>query len=258
MTGRAKKNGLTNNRGAPPVMPPQRRRRKKPSLLRSWSKRLAALLLLVATLPLVLTLIYAVPGVKPVSTLMLARWLTLQNAERQWMDIDRLSPLLVHSVLMSEDGQFCAHRGIDWAEFEKVVVAALDGERTRGASTIPMQTVKNLYLWSGRSYFRKALELPLALYIDLVLSKRRIMEIYLNVVEWDVGVFGANAASWHYFGKSAANLTRREAALLTVTLPNPHVRNPAKPSRLVSRLGRIIEKRASRSGGYIGCLAAPG
>jgi monofunctional biosynthetic peptidoglycan transglycosylase len=130
----------------------------------------------------------------------------------------------------------------------------MEGEKTRGASTIVMQTGKNLFLWPGRSYLRKALELPLALYIDLVLSKKRIMEIYLNIAEWGPGIYGIEAASQYRFGRPASALTRRQAALLAVTLPSPETRNPAKPTKGLSRLARIIERRARQAGAYIGCL----
>jgi len=118
-----------------------------------------------------------------------------------------------------------------------------------------MQTVKNLFLWPGRSYLRKALELPLALWLDAVHSKRRIMEIYLNIAEWGPGIYGAEAAARHYFGRSAAALTARQAALLAVTLPNPHARNPAKPGSSLNRLANIIQRRAAGAGGHLECLA---
>lgn len=227
--------------------------------LRQRIASLFRLLLAVATLiilsPFVLILVYAAPETRPVSTLMLARHATLQPVDRQWVPIGEIAPVLQRSVLMSEDGRFCSHRGVDWRELNAVIDDALEGERTRGASTLPMQTVKNLFLWHGRSFLRKAIEIPLALFADLVWPKRRMMEIYLNIAEWDPGVFGAEAASRHYFGRPAKDLTARQAALLTVTLPNPASRNPARPSNQLQRLARLIEGRANRSGGYIDCLA---
>ncbi|WP_102960276.1 monofunctional biosynthetic peptidoglycan transglycosylase [Mangrovicella endophytica] len=206
------------------------------------------------SLPIVLVLVYAIPGVHPVSTLMLADHFTFQKVERDWVALDDISPVLIHSVMMSEDGQYCFHGGIDWTQMRAVVDDAMEGESTRGASTIPMQTVKNLFLWSGRSYLRKALEAPLALYADFIWTKRRLMEIYLNVAEWGDGIYGVEAASWHYFNKPAFALTAREAALLAVTLPSPATRNPAKPSRGLKRLSGVIEKRARGSGDYVGCV----
>ena len=155
---------------------------------------------------------------------------------------------------MSEDGKFCSHSGVDWDAINLVIDDALDGEPVRGASTISMQSVKNLYLWSSRSYVRKALEVPLALLVDTVWGKKRLLEIYLNIAEWGPGVFGIEAASRHHFGRSASRLNRRQAALLAVTLPNPIARNPRKPSRGLRRLAKVIERRARASGAYIGCL----
>jgi membrane peptidoglycan carboxypeptidase len=105
----------------------------------------------------------------------------------------------VNSIIMSEDGQFCSHWGVDWGALNAVLDR--EGGPSRGASTIAMQTVKNLFLWSSRSYIRKGLEIPLAYYADFILSKRRIMEIYLNIAEWGPGIFGAEAAAQHYFNK---------------------------------------------------------
>lgn len=224
------------------------------------TKRIAAwvtiVLVVLAAIPLALTPIYAIRGVHPVSTLMLWDEVTVRPVLRDWVSIDDVAPVLLHSVIMSEDGQFCRHRGVDWGEMLAVVDQALDGEETRGASTITMQTVKNLFLWNDRSFVRKAMELPLALYFDLVLSKRRILEIYVNIAEWDTGVYGIEAASQHYFGKPASKLTAREAALITVSLPAPDARNPADPSRTMRRLAQRVERLARGSGAYVGCLDA--
>ena len=219
-------------------------------LLRRAGLALAAL----ALLPVALTLLGLLPFVHPVSTLMVRDLLMLRGYERQWVDIEDIQPVLAHSVIMSEDGQFCSHAGIDWGALTEVIDDALSGEPSRGASTISMQTVKNLYLWQGRSFVRKALEVPLAIGFDLVVSKRRTIEIYLNIVEWAPGVFGAEAAARHHFGRSASDLTQRQAALLAVTLPNPHARNPAKPTAGLSRLADIIERRARQAGGHVDCV----
>jgi monofunctional biosynthetic peptidoglycan transglycosylase len=144
--------------------------------------------------------------------------------------LDSISPALPVAVIASEDNRFCRHRGVDWGALREVVESADEDGPSRGASTIPMQTAKNLFLWSGRSYVRKALELPIALWLDLVWSKRRMMENYLNIAEWGEGVFGAEAAARRYFGKAARDLTRREAALLATALPNPILRDPGRPS----------------------------
>lgn len=221
---------------------------------RRWVRRLLLAAVSLALLPVVLTLLYALPFIHPVSTLMLKDLATFSGYDRRWVSIDDVAPILAHSVIMSEDGQFCSHHGIDLGELKAVVDDALSGEATRGASTIPMQTVKNLYLWGGRSFLRKALELPLAIWFDLVVPKRRIMEIYLNIAEWGPNIYGIEAAAQHYFGKPAKELTRRQAALLAVTLPSPATRNPAKPSAGLKRLAAVIERRAAGAGDYVRCL----
>ncbi len=205
-------------------------------------------------LPILLLGIYKVPFVHPVSTLMLKDQLLLQTMERQWIDIDDISPHLVNAVMMSEDGQFCSHSGVDWHQMSLVVKDAVNGEPARGASTITMQTAKNLFLWNGRSYFRKALELPLSMATDMVLSKKRVMEIYLNIAEWGPGIYGVEAASQYYFKRSASKLTLQQASLLAVTLPNPAVRNPTKPSRGMVRTANIIQNRAKKAGPYVACV----
>ncbi len=148
-----------------------------------WLKRF---LLLLAIAPFALLFLYKLPFVHPVSTLMIKDLVTLKGYERHWVPLEDIAPVLVNSVMMSEDGQFCSHYGIDWNQLK--LVLGSDGEPSRGASTIPMQTVKNLFLWNGRSYVRKALEFPLAQAASLILSKRRMMEIYLNIVEWGDGI----------------------------------------------------------------------
>ena len=217
-------------------------------------RTLTALGLILLLLPLAFTLVYALPGAKPVSTLMVGRAVTGKPVDRQWVALEDVSPYVFQSVVMSEDGQFCSHYGVDLAELNAVIGDALEGEKPRGASTIPMQAVKNLFLWPQRSFIRKVFEIPYAIFADLVWSKKRLFEIYINIAEFDEGVFGIEAASRHYFNRSAADLTRRQAALLTVSLPNPKERNPAKPTKSLNRLAQVIEKRAQRSGAYIKCL----
>lgn len=212
----------------------------------------ARILLVLVLIPLVLVPVYSV--VNPVSTLMIWERLTGGTVERTWVPFDDIAPSLVQSVLMSEDGRFCSHRGVDWTELGKAIEESDD--RPRGASTITMQTVKNLFLWQSRSYVRKGLEMPLALYADMVLGKRRTMEIYLNVVEWAPGIFGAEAAAQHYFGRSASRLTASQSALLAATLPNPYARDPANPGPGLKVQANRIAGLARGSGAYIGCLSA--
>jgi monofunctional glycosyltransferase len=217
-------------------------------------RRVIIIAAVLALIPVGLTILYMPSFVHPVSTLMLKDAVTLKGYDRQWVAIDDIAPALIHSVMMSEDGQYCSHSGVDWKEFNQVIDDAMEGESSRGASTISMQTVKNLYLWNSRSFVRKGLELPYALMIDLVWSKRRLMEIYLNIAEWGPGIYGIEAAAQHHFGVSAKNLSRRQAALLAVSLPNPILRKPGKPSRGLNRLARVIERRATQAGGYVECV----
>lgn len=222
-------------------------------LRRRW-RQIAMIAAAIIVLPYVLIILYVPSFIHPISTLMLRDLVLLRGYDRQWASFDSISPNLVQSVMMSEDGQFCIHDGVDWVQMRGVVTDALEGESTRGASTIPMQTAKNLFLWNGRSFIRKGMELPLALVADFVWSKRRMMELYLNVAEWGPGIYGVEAAARHHFGVSAAKLTRRQAALLAVALPNPIERNAGKPGRGLRRLASLIERRAGRSGEYIKCL----
>ncbi len=219
-----------------------------------WLRKLVLAGAVLALAPVALTILYIPPFVHPVSTLMLKDLVTFKGYDRQWVSIDDIAPVLIHSVMMSEDGQYCSHLGVDWAAINQVIDDAMEGEGSRGASTIPMQTVKNIYLWSSRSYVRKVLEIPYALLIDLVWTKRRLMEIYLNIAEWGPGIYGIEAAARHHFGVSAKNLSRRQATLLAVALPNPAIRKPAKPSKGLNRLARLIERRAIQAGGYVECV----
>lgn len=165
-----------------------------------------------------------------------------------------MSPNLINAVLSSEDGRFCLHHGVDWQAVEIVIDDLIDGGTPRGASTVTMQTVKNLFLWPSRSYVRKTLEVPLAIYADFFWSKKRIAEIYLNMVEWGPGLYGAEAASRRYFGKTAARLTMREASLLATALPNPLGRNARSPSDGHQRLAKTVDARARKAAGLFSCV----
>ena len=221
---------------------------------RPWLRRLVRWALVIALIPFVLSVLYIPSFVHPVSTLMLMDLVKLQGYDRRWVSMEDIAPVMQYSVIMSEDGQFCRHYGVDLGELEGVVSDALEGEAVRGASTIPMQTVKNLYLFNIRSVLRKAVELPIAVFYDLVTPKRRILETYLNIAEWGPNIYGVEAAAQRYFGVSAKNLSHRQAALLTVALPNPYVRNPAKPSNGMRALARRIERLAAQAGGHVECL----
>lgn len=191
----------------------------------------------------------------PASTLMLAQQFTGRPISQRQVTLDRISPNLIRAVIASEDGNFCRHRGVDWGAIREAVGKATeDGGRLRGASTISMQTVKNLMLWPQGHIVRKGLELPLAYLADLAWGKRRVLELYLNIAEWGPGIFGAEAAAQHHFRKSAAQLTPREAALLAVSLPNPIERNASRPGPGTQRLARLIETRSARPTLAVSCL----
>jgi monofunctional biosynthetic peptidoglycan transglycosylase len=201
------------------------------------------LVLLLLALPYVLTPIYATGH--PVSTLMLWRWATGAPVTRQWIDLSEMSAALPRTVVASEDARFCSHHGVDWDAVREVIADAEDGEFSRGGSTITQQVAKNLFLWQGRSMVRKAIEFPLALWIDLVLPKARILELYLNIAEWGPsGQFGADAGARYAFGRSAGELSSREAALLASILPNPYRRSARKPGPGVRRLAATYVVRA--------------
>lgn len=190
----------------------------------------------------------------PFSALMAQRWLSGESVERAFVPIDAMSPALVKAVLVSEDGRFCEHHGIDLDAIQTAIEKARDGT-PRGASTISMQVAKNLFLWPSKSYLRKALEVPLTLAIELVWPKRRIMELYLNIAEWGPGVYGAEAAARHHFSKGALHLSEREAALLAVALPNPITRDAGQPGAGTRRLAGLIQARANRASRYqISCV----
>jgi monofunctional glycosyltransferase len=208
---------------------------------------------LVLLLPYLITPFYRV--VQPVSTLMLWRWATGARVVRVVVPLERMAPVLPVAVVAAEDSRFCSHHGIDWQELREAVEEADDLSEARGGSTITQQVAKNLFLWPGRSVVRKALEFPLALWIDLVLPKRRIMEIYLNIAEWGPdGEFGAEAASRFAFGRSSRDLSWREAALLAAILPNPLRRSALLPGPAVRRLAALYERRALRGTAQAGCV----
>lgn len=206
-------------------------------------KTLLLALVVVALVPYLIAPFYR--SGHPVSTLM--AWRSLRGApmQRQWIDLAAMSPYLPRSVVAAEDAHFCKHHGIDWGALREAIDDAQEeGTAFRGASTITQQVAKNLFFWQGRDPIRKALEFPLALWIDLVLPKSRILEIYLNIAEFGPeGQFGVAAGAAYAFGKSAADLSPREAALLASILPNPVRRSARKPGPGVRRLAATYQAR---------------
>jgi monofunctional glycosyltransferase len=182
------------------------------------------------------------------STLMLKGWLTGAPVMREWRSLSQISPNLIRAVLTAEDQRFCQHWGVDFDVLQELI-GDPDGPG-RGGSTLSMQTVKNLYLWHGRSYVRKAIEIPLALAADLVWGKRRMLELYLNIAEWGEGIYGAEAAARMHFGKPASALSAVEAARLAVMLPNPRARDAGS----ATGASRRVFRQREAIGTYASCV----
>jgi monofunctional biosynthetic peptidoglycan transglycosylase len=218
---------------------------------------LAVFVIGVLLLPYLVTPLYRF--VPPVSTLMLWRWLTGERVVRTFVPLEAMAPVLPLTVMVAEDARFCSHAGIDWQELREALESVDDIEEMRGGSTITQQVAKNLFLWPGRSVLRKGMEFPLALWIDLVLPKRRVLEIYLNIAEWGPnGEFGAEAGARRAFGKSARLVTSSEAALLAAMLPNPVRRSARQPRPGVRRLAFIHEARAAAASRLDACVRTRG
>jgi len=226
---------------------------------RSATKRVAKIvfitLIAALILPAVIALLYrSVPP--PITPLMLIRG---GNTSYEWVPMARIAPALARSVLTAEDDTFCSHSGFDTAALQRAIDDYLDTDEEstlRGGSTISQQTAKNVFLWPDRTWLRKGLETWLTIYIEALWPKRRIMEIYLNVVEWAPGVYGAEAAARHHFKKPAANLTAHEAALLAAVLPNPRRWNASNPGPYVSKRSVTLEARATKVGTSASCFTS--
>jgi monofunctional glycosyltransferase len=190
----------------------------------------------------------------PITPLMLIRLAEGEGLAKDWRPLGQIAPALAEAVVAAEDNRFCAHWGFDWPALKGEIEAWLAGEPARGASTITMQTAKNLFLWPDRSLLRKALEAPLTPQLELLWPKRRIVEVYLNVVEFGPGIYGAEAAAQGYFGKPAAGLSRREAALLAAVLPHPRSSSPARPSAYLEERARTIRGRIDQLGPMLDCV----
>ncbi|MGB2441704.1 monofunctional biosynthetic peptidoglycan transglycosylase [Planktomarina sp.] len=163
----------------------------------------------------------------PITFYMMQERARLGEIQYKWVDIEQVAPMLRRAVVAAEDANFCTHWGIDSA----AVRQALREGALRGGSTISQQTVKNAFLWPGRNWLRKAVEALLTPYIEMVWSKRRLLEIYLNIAEFDTGVFGIEAAAWHHFGVAAKDLNRVQAGRLAVVLPDPKGRSAIRPNQ---------------------------
>jgi monofunctional glycosyltransferase len=218
--------------------------------------RLAVAVFVLLLIPYLVAPLYRF--IDPVSMPMLWRYITGARVERIFVPIDHIAPALPLAVIVAEDGSFCHNRGIDLGAMREALEQSdEDVGISRGASTITQQTAKNLFLWNGRSFVRKALEIPLAIWLNLVLPKRRVLEIYLNIAEWGPhGEFGAEAGARWAFGKSARALSEQEAATLASILPNPVRRSALLPSVLVRRLAALYERRSAAHPALAACVYA--
>ena len=222
-----------------------------------WRRILPWGLALVVAAPLVLTA--AMRVVPPVATpLMILRLFEGEGLSKDWEPLRDISPYLPLAIVAAEDNRFCEHSGFDVEAIREAISEAREGGRVRGASTISMQTAKNLYLWPGRNFIRKGLEAYLTLYIETLWPKSRIIEIYMNIVEWAPGVYGAEAAAQHHFGKAAADLTQREAALLAAVLPNPREWSAGRPGNYVAGRASTIQRRINQLGPLLDCVRREG
>ena len=203
--------------------------------------------------PLVLVGLYRfVPP--PITPLMLIRAGEGHGIEQDWVALNAVSPHVIAAVLAAEDNLFCSHSGVDWASVRDAIDTYEDGGRLRGASTISMQTAKNLFLWPGRSWVRKALEVYLTVYLEALWPKTRILEIYLNIAEWGPGIYGIGAAAGHHFNRSASLLSRSEAALLAVSLPNPLTRSASQPTGSLRQRAGVIQRRMVDIESLLACV----
>ncbi len=160
---------------------------------------------------------------------------SLPRQQHDWVPLEEISPELVQAVLVSEDQRYWIHGGFDLDQVEKAVADGLDGKGLRGASTLSMQTSRTLFLWQGRSWTRKGFEAVYTLWLEQLLAKERILELYLNEVEWGPQIYGAQAAARHHFGTTAASLTREQACALASILPAPRTRDPNEPTASMQR-----------------------
>ncbi|WP_255568529.1 monofunctional biosynthetic peptidoglycan transglycosylase [Neoroseomonas alba] len=204
-------------------------------------------------LPVALILLFRVVP-PPATPLMLIRLIQGYGWQRDWVPNTAIAPSLAAAVIASEDNLFCTQWfGFDFAALRDQMDAWSDGERPRGASTITMQTAKNLFLWPGRDPIRKLFEAWLTPQIALLWPRQRVLEVYLNSVEFGPGIYGAEAASRHFFSKPAARLSTREAALLAAVLPNPLEWSAGEPGPYVRRRAAIIERRVGTIRPLLGC-----
>ncbi|CAN5129060.1 monofunctional biosynthetic peptidoglycan transglycosylase [soil metagenome] len=222
------------------------------------SRPLLVAFLVLCFLPIGGVLVHAlVPP--PLTILMAQQALTGHGLDYRWRGLNDISPNLVYSAIAAEDARFCSHAGFDMIAIQKALDHNENGGKIRGGSTISQQTAKNVFLWPGRDWIRKGLEAGYTVLIETIWGKRREMEVYLNVAEWAPGVYGAEAASRHWFNKSARDLTPREAARLAAILPSPRRYDAASPGPYVRRRASRIQASANvvRNEGLAACVIRP-
>lgn len=205
--------------------------------------------------PIAVTALYRfVPP--PITYLMIERLFEGKGFDRRWRPLDEMSPRLVRAVIAAEDARFCQHHGFDFEAMEKAMEANAKGKKLRGGSTISQQTAKNVFLWPDRSYVRKGLEAYFTVLIETIWGKRRIMEVYLNSIEWGPGIYGAEAAALKNFGVGADKLTAAQSARLAAILPSPLKWKAAKPGPYVrKRSGKITRAAGTvRRDGLAACV----
>lgn len=212
---------------------------------RRWSWLWRAPLLIAALVVAVVLLLRVAPP--PVSAFMLAS--DTHPVQYQWVPWTAIAPAMPLAAVAAEDQKFPEHWGFDFEAIDRAIDHNQRSRRIRGASTISQQTAKNLFLWSGRSYVRKGLEVGLTLLLEGLWPKRRILEVYLNIAEFGPGIYGVEAAARHYFGKPAVRLSRHEAALLAAVLPNPERLKVDRPSAYVLGRAEDIEQQMDQLGG---------
>lgn len=227
----------------------------KPPARRSFKKRVTRLVLRAVSAVFLLVVCLVVLGAvinPPTTAYMFSESRRLGGVKQTWVSLDRVAPVMARSAVAAEDANFCQHWGFDMIAIRKAIAAGSN----RGASTISQQTVKNVYLWHGRTWLRKAMEALITPVMEAVWSKRRIVEVYLNIAEFDEGVFGVEAAAQHYFGVPASDLSATQAARLAAILPAPKKRSAAKPSDYVLKRARQVRDGAAtiRNDGRAACF----
>ena len=221
-------------------------------------RRILLVLLIIAlgfgTLSVAVTILFRFAA-PPASALMIERRIDSLSSEReysshyQWVDFERIAPSMAVAVVAAEDQNFSSHHGFDWDAIQRAMDYDDNGNRLRGASTLTQQTAKNLFLWPDRNWLRKGFEAYFTVLLEALWGKRRILETYLNIVEFGEGIYGVEAASQRYFHKSAVRLTPEDAALLAAVLPNPHRLKANAPSAYVRERQQWILRQMRQLGG---------